>query len=153
MKKLISALLFFTFIASVGLSKNTYANRAPSINEFQEIDMEQEWKDSDKKGFNFDQKKPVTTNQTASQPKKSRYPANSKYDASQSSGYYIGPIFFLLALPLAFWILMSKKLKSEAEDQHQSKFFNKTIQFKPYQTDYQKNDDDDDDISQIPKAS
>ena len=133
-----------------GFSVSVEANRGPAINEFQEIDMEQEWKDANKTGFDFNQQKPsntVTTNKNT----KARYPANSKYDPSQSTSYYIGPLIFLLALPLTFWILISKKIKSDESEQNQGKFFNKTIQFKPYQTDYQKNDDNDDE--QYPKAS
>lgn len=151
MKKINIFLLFTLFTITLGTIGTAYANRGPAINEFQEIDMEQEWKDSNKTGFDFDQKKPVSESATAPKTAKSRYPANSKYDPSQSSGYYIGPLIFLLALPLTFWILISKKIKSDENEQHQGKFFNKTIQFKPYQTDYQKTDDNDDE--HFPKAS
>lgn len=149
MKKIIYIFLFT--ICSLAFFGPLHANRGPAINEFQEIDMEQEWKDT-KAGFDFDQKKPESDSAKNTINPKSRYPANSKYDPSQSTSYYIGPLIFLLALPLAFWILISKKIKSDEQEQDQGKFFNKTIQFKPYKTDYQKNDDSDEDEN-FPKAS
>lgn len=152
MKKINIFTLLSFFVISLGSIVSVHANRGPAINEFQEIDMEHEWKDANKTGFDFNQKKPEDTSAaTTKKTAKSRYPANSKYDPSQSTGYYIGPLIFLLALPLTFWILISKKIKSDETEQQQGKFFNKTIQFKPYQTDYQKNDDNDDE--HYPKAS
>lgn len=153
MKKInIIAILSFIVI-SIGSIAIANANRGPAINEFQEIDMEHEWKDASKTGFNFNQKNQAVPTASTNKKMKSRYPANAKYDPSQSSGYYIGPLVFLLALPLTFWILISKKLKSDVADQQHGKFFSKTIQFKPYQTDYQKNDDAENDDTHYPKAS
>ena len=153
--KLISFLTFSLLLSA--MFSNVHASRGADLNQFQEIDMEGELKEISK-GYNFSNepvpaKKSavVTDKQVIPPPKvKGRYPANANFDPSQTPAYYVGPLIFLLAIPLAFWILVSKKLTKD-EKVDQGKFYSKTIQFKPYQTDYQKNDDNDED-DQFPKA-
>ncbi len=118
------------------------ANRGPAVTPFQEVELEQNLQNT-KEGFNFNNQKTV---------KASRFPANKNFDQSTSPSYYLGPLLFLIALPLTFWIFVSKKLNSKDDENKEGKFFSKTYQFKPFQTEYQKNDDVDDD-EDLPKAS
>lgn len=157
--KLLKLFSLFTFSLFLSASLfEVHASRGADLNQFQEIDMEGDLKDVSK-GYNFSndtvapkKEAAVTDRQVIPPPKaKGRYPANTNFDPSQTPAYYVGPLIFLLAIPLAFWILVSKKLTKD-ENVDQGKFYSKTIQFKPYQTDYQKNDDNDED-DQFPKAS
>ncbi|AUN97117.1 hypothetical protein C0V70_03135 [Bacteriovorax stolpii] len=144
MEKKICALLFaFTFItlSSVVHGQPESVHRGPSVEPVVEVDIEDAKKvDS---GYDF-------AKNEAPAPK--RFPANivAKADATAPSNY-VGPLIFLIALPIALWIMVSKKF-SKKSDEKAVGYYPKTQQFKPYKTDYQQNSEDDDDVD-FPKAS
>ena len=103
------------------------------------------------KGFDFASRSPAVSEVTHEEMK--RVPANIASKSSEhSTPYsYIGPMIFLLALPLALWIVVSKKMKGN-EGNEKVDYYSKTVQFKPYKTEYQETDIDDEDQN-YPKAS
>ncbi len=141
MKKSIYALtatIAFITLFNIG---NLHANvgRTPSVEPIVEVDIEDA---KNEKGYNFN----------AAQAK-SRVPANivTKSESSPISSY-LGPLIFLLTLPIAIWMVISKKIKSNPPIEKTVDYFPKTQQFNPYKTDYQQSAEDDDDID-FPKAS
>jgi hypothetical protein len=60
-------------------------------------------------------------------------------------------MIFLFALPIALWIVVSRKMKGN-ETPEKLDYYSKTVQFKPFKTEYQKQDIDDED-QDLPKAS
>ncbi len=130
-------------------AENPSGSRGPAVENIQEIDIEADAKVTSNKGYAFGTDKPKVVQVTKEIPK-TRFPANENYDESKNGSFYIGPFLFLLVLPLTFWIVFSKKLKNNETET--GKYFSKTIQFKPFETEYQKNDDDDNDDENYPKA-
>lgn len=144
MEKKICAFLFaITFVTLSGVvhGQPGSVHRGPSVDPVVEVDIE----DAKKVESGYDFAKPV-----AATPK--RVPANimSKAEAATPSSY-IGPIIFLIALPIALWIMVSKKF-SKSPVEKSVGYYPKTEQFKPYKTDYQQSAEDDDDVD-FPKAS
>jgi hypothetical protein len=150
-KKICAFLFTFTFITLSGVVHSNPQNvqRGPSVEPIVEVDIETVNKfDATKNaGFNFalSEKLPAY--------EKSRKPANitSKSGATTASSY-LGPIIFLIALPFGLWIMVSKKFSKKSAGDKAVGYFQKTHQFNPHKTDYQKSADDDDDID-FPKAS
>jgi hypothetical protein len=140
MEKKICAYIFaVTFIALSSIVHGQSAvDRSPSVEPMAEVDIQA--KEVQKTGYDF-----------AGNEAPNRVPANivTKTDA-QSSTSYIGPIIFLVALPIGLWIMISKKFSKSAEDRRVG-YYPKTQQFKPYTTDYQKTAEDDE--TDYPKAS
>ena len=157
MEKKICALVFtFTFIvlSSVVHGSNSNIHRGPSVDPLTEVDIEDAKSQANSAGYNFAEATPapVAIEELSTSAPKSRVPANivSK-NTDSSSGSMIGPLIFLIALPIGLWIVISKKI-SNTEDTKNVDYFPKTQQFKPYKTDYQRSAEDDDDID-YPKAS
>jgi hypothetical protein len=141
MKKSIYALTatiaFITFFNLGNL--HAEIGRTPSVEPIVEVDIEDT---KNEKGFDFNASKA-----------KARIPANivTKSESSPISSY-LGPLIFLLTLPIAIWLVISKKIKSNPAVEKKVDYFPKTQQFNPYKTDYQQSAEDDDDID-FPKAS
>ncbi len=142
-------LIKFIYILCLTLSAFTihkaFAARSPSIEPFVEVDIENPNNGKGKDpGFNF--------NSTHANAVTKRVPAaiTSKNNASPYS--YLGPIIFLIALPFAIWMVISRKVDEPKIDEKVD-YYSKTFQFTPYKTEYQKNDDNDNDDIHFPKAS
>ena len=152
MDKKICAIIFtITFISLSGLvhSNPENAHRGPSVNPIVEIDIEDVKKANANKDEGFD----FTPSKRLPASIKSRLPANivSKVESS-SPTTLIGPIIFLIALPIGLWIMVSKKFNKPTNEESAVGYFSKTHQFNPYKTDYQNTSEDDDD-QDYPKAS
>lgn len=146
MKKPLFSALYFLSLLSAGLTiRQAFAQRSPAVEPMIEVSIEDNKamaKDSSsERGFDFANKTAVTK----------RIPANiANKSAGQNTPYsYIGPMIFLLALPFALWIVISKKMKS-TDSLKKLDYYPKTFQFKPYKTDYGEQDLEDEDL---PKAS
>lgn len=142
MKK-ISLLFFFIFMVQ------SYAStpaRGPSVEPLMEVDIETEQKPETAAGYDFNPKKsqPVTATR--------RIPANivSKENSNKPSNY-VGPFLFLLTLPIALWILVSKRFKGDSSGEKEVGYYAKTHQFPGNKAHYQSADEDDD--IDYPKAS
>lgn len=133
-------------IFSVTIHK-AFAQRGPSVEPIAEIDIESSKVDNGKPQQGFDFSSPNY------HPVKKRNPAGITQKPNTSSPWsYAGPIIFLLALPYAIWFIISRKF-GDKESTSQVDYYPKTFQFKPYKTEYQKNDSDSDDDIDYPKAS
>ena len=145
MEKKICAYIFaITFIALSSVvhgQAGGAVDRSPSVEPMAEVDIQP--KEAVKEGYDFAKAEPHK--QTAR-----RVPANIITKATEAgSNSYIGPIIFLVALPIGLWIMVSKKFSKNADDKKVD-YYPKTQQFKPYTTDYQKTAEDDD--ADYPKA-
>lgn len=143
-------LIKFIYITCLTLSAFTihkaFAARSPSVEPFVEVDIENPANNNKKgSGYNFNE----TNHQQMTTTK--RYPAAITSKTNTSPYSYLGPIVFLIALPFAIWMVISRKV-DEPKIEDKVDYYSKTFQFTPYKTDYQKNDDDQDDID-FPKAS
>lgn len=154
MKKPLYSTVYVLCLLSAGLTiHQAFAQRSPAIEPMTEVSIEenQPAQNAGKpaNGFDFDNHKVVTTEAHDT----TRVPANIATKSSESSTPYsfIGPMIFLLALPIALWIVISKKMKVADVDK-KIDYYPKTFQFKPYKSEYQEQDVDDDD-QEFPKAS
>ncbi len=151
MKKLfISFTFFFTFLLGINSAAfGEIANgpsRGPSVLPLVEIDIEEQNK-TKSAGYDFNQKVSEGPLQD-----KARVPANIVTKPSSSSPYsFLGPLIFLIALPIGLWIMVSKRFKSDPEHK-KAGYYTKTHQFGQFQSELAKSDDDHDDID-YPKAS
>ena len=141
MKKVLY-LSFFLFIAH-----NIWAttpSRGPSVEQMAEVDIESEKKTETHAGYDF-----ATTPKHAA---RERVPANIVTKENATSPYtYIGTFIFLITLPIAVWIMVSKKFKTkEVKDVG---YYGKTHQFNGRQTEYSAHLEDDHDDIDYPKAS
>lgn len=128
-------LILITAFLIFGLNLSSAYSRSPSVNPLMEIDIESSEKPKDaKEGFDF----------SASEKTTARVPANITTN-HQNSGpmSYLGPILFLLALPIGIWLMVSKKFAKKEVEHHP--FSN----LKELKTD---RDDHNDDLN-FPKAS
>lgn len=149
MKKTIFAIIatiaFITFIKDEKIHAQT--GRAPSVEPVVEVDIEDAKKHgSDEAGFNFNHA--VATRAPAVVKRK---PANITPSKNQTSSYF-GPMLFLLTLPFAIWMVISRKLKSQPAPEKSVGYYPKTQQFKPFRSDSPHTPDDEDDID-FPRAS
>lgn len=156
MEKKICAFIFvFTFVTlSTVVQSNTSIHRGPSVEPIVEVDIEDAKLPSNSTGYDFAVNEPVAPAERAptSFSPKARVPANIVSKSSDSTpSSMIGPLIFLIALPIGLWIVISKKF-SKSDVEKSVDYYPKTQQFKPYKTDYQKSAEDDDDID-YPKAS
>ncbi len=144
-KSFLNAIYIFTIVLSTFSIKEAFAERGPSIEPFVEVDIENTNADSSKtNGFNFQNEHKAKFNSL-------RKPAGIVSKDGATSPYsYLGPILFLLALPFAIWMVISRKV-SDIKTEDKTDYYGKTFQFTPFKTDYQKSDDDDD--IDYPKAS
>jgi len=146
-KPLFSAVYFFT-LATAGLTiHQAFAERAPSVEPLTEVSLEDSIPKKDNAGFDF-HKHDVAVHKTEAK----RVPANiaTKTTTPSTPYSYIGPMIFLLALPAALWIIVSKKMKN-GESSAKVDYFPKTHQFKPYKADNSSRDVEEDE--DYPKAS
>lgn len=149
MEKKICAYIFgLTFIAlsSVVHGQQGDVQRSPSVEKVVEVDIEAPANETIATNTGYDFK-------PASSPAKmkARVPANI-VSKTQESGSIIGPLIFLIALPIGLWIVVSKKFSANSDDKKVD-YYPKTQQFKPYTTDYQKSAESEDDDIDYPKAS
>lgn len=122
------------------------AGRGPSVEPMTEVSIEEGRPNKPQSGFDF---------ATAPTVQAKRVPANivTKTPEKSSTPYsYIGPMIFLLALPIALWIVVSKKMKG-GENPEKVGYYPKTFQFKPYTSGSPKNDMEEEDDQDYPKAS
>lgn len=149
MEKKICAYLFgITFIAltSVVFGQTENVQRSPSVESISEVDIESaKANPAVHSGYDF------AKADTPSKPK-SRVPANIVSKSTESPSY-LGPLIFLIALPIGLWIIVSRKFSAKASEEKGVDYFPKTQQFKPYKTDYQKSAESEDDDIDYPKAS
>ncbi len=148
MKKPLFSALYFITLATAGLTiHQAFAQRAPSVEPLTEVSLEDNIPKKDHTGFDF-QKQEVATHKAEMK----RVPANIATKTSQpATPYsYIGPMIFLLALPAALWIVVSKKMKN-GDATAKVDYFPKTHQFKPYKVDNSSRDVEEDE--DYPKAS
>ncbi len=142
-------LIKFIYITCLTLSAFTihkaFAARSPSVEPFIEVDIENPNNNTKKgSGFNFNE------NENHKMATSKRYPAAITSKNTSSPYSYLGPIVFLIALPFAIWMVISRKV-DEPKIEDKVDYYSKTFQFNPYKTEYQKNDDNDD--IDFPKAS
>ena len=140
MEKKICAYLFcLTFIALStvvhGQGEGQQVSRGPSVEPMTEVDIQEAQQTPTSKGYDFRVAGPI-------EKVKTRIPANI-ITKTQDSTSFIGPLIFLIALPIGLWIVVSKKFAANAEEKKVD-YYPKTQQFKPYTTDYQKSAEDDD---------
>ncbi len=145
-KKICAYIFGITFVAlsSIVHGQSSAVHRGPSVDPLVEIDIEDAKKaDGVEASYNFAEAEPAA---------KTRVPANIvTNDQATSPASYIGPIIFLIALPIGLWMMVSKRFNKGEEDKKVG-YYPKTTQFKPFKTEYQKTAEDDDDID-YPKAS
>ena len=142
-KAIINCTYFLSLALSVATVHEAFASRSPSVEPMAEIDIENQNKQKLPPGYNFD----------AAQSNRTPAGIVAKDPQKTSSPYsMIGPFIFLLALPFAIWMIISKKLSNENINEEKTEYYSKNFQFKPYKTDYQKSEDQDDDTD-YPKAS
>lgn len=149
-KPLFSAVYFFT-LATAGLTiHQAFAERSPSVEPLTEVSLEDSIPKKDNSGFNF-HKQEARAAVPKFEPK--RVPANiaTKQTPPSTPYSYVGPLIFLLALPAALWIVVSKKMKS-TESSAKVDYFPKTHQFKPFKANINSRDVEEDD-QDYPKAS
>ncbi|MDD4974325.1 MAG: hypothetical protein PHY93_08225 [Bacteriovorax sp.] len=154
MKKPLFSALYILSLLTAGLTIHqafAQTQRSPSVDPITEVSIEGNRPvikaGQIEHGFDFAHK----TEAVASETK--RIPANitTKSSAPSTPYSYIGPMIFLLALPIALWIVISKKMKN-TNVAEKLDYYPKTFQFKPYKTEYQEQDIDDEDHD-LPKAS
>lgn len=145
MKKPLFSALYILSLLTAGLTiHQAFAQRSPSVEPITEVSIEENRpvvkEGQAEHGFDFTDK---TT----------RVPANiaTKSSKSNSPYSYIGPMLFLLALPIALWIAISRKVKN-TEAPEKLAFYPKTFQFKSFKNDYHEQDVDEEDHN-LPKAS
>lgn len=144
-KKICAYIFGITFVALSGIvhGQSSTVQRGPSVDPLVEIDIEDAKKaDGVEASYNF----------AAEAPAKTRVPANIvTNDQAASPSSYIGPLIFLIALPIGLWMMVSKRFNKTDEDKKVG-YYSKTTQFTPFTSEYQKASDDEDDID-YPKAS
>lgn len=150
MRKPLFSFLYVLSVLGTGLTiHQALAQRSPSVEPITEVSIEENRPARSpgqvETGFDFADKKAVPQILHPAL----RVPANITTKSTGSPYSYIGPMIFLLALPFALWIAIAKKIKNV--DAKKVDYYSKTYQFKPSQTDYQKQDMDDD--QDYPKAS
>ena len=143
-KPLISSLYFLSLLASGFTIRQAFAERSPAVESITEISIEENQTARSpgqvQTGFDF-------SNSKKAQQKTSAYIATKTQNPTYS---FLGPLIFLIALPLALWIIIFKKMKNSSADK-KIDYYPKTFQFKSPKTNYQENDEDDD--QDYPKAS
>ena len=150
-KKICAFIFTITFISLSGLVHSTPENvhREPAVNPIVEVDIEDVKNSEVNKDTGFD----FSPNHRIPASIKSRLPANIVAKAETGSiTSLIGPLVFLIALPIGLWIMVSKKFSKPSGEETSVGYFPKTHQFNPYKTDYQNTSEDDDDAD-FPKAS
>jgi hypothetical protein len=152
MTKTLSLFIYLIALASAGLSiHQAFAQRGPSVEPMAEVSIEEERQvpsNGPVKGYDFSEK----SHQPKVSPAK-RTPAMTEVKSPEHRfpHSYIGPIIFLLALPVAAWIVISKKLSSSDRIENKG-YYPKTYQFKNYKSGTHDSDYEDDD-QEFPKAS
>ncbi len=150
MKRPLFSALYLLTLMSAGLTiHQAFAQRSPSVEPMTEVSIEDEKPMVDHKGFDF------TAQHTPKvAPETKRVPANiATKSSTPSTPYsYIGPLIFLFALPVALWIVVSKKMKS-ADAPEKVGYYPKTFQFNPYKGDTPKAEMMDDEDEDLPRAS
>ncbi|MFA6238362.1 MAG: hypothetical protein WC635_13600 [Bacteriovorax sp.] len=150
MRKSFFSIIYVTTLLTAGLTiHQAFAQRTPAVEPITEISIEENRPTGDQakpeSGFDFNHKNALN------QVPASRVPANITSKPTNAPYSYIGPMIFLLALPFALWIIISKKMSNEVVSDKKVDYYSKTFQFRPYKTDYQEQDVDDD--QDYPKAS
>ena len=148
MKKPLFSALYFIALASAGLTiHQAFAERSPAVEPLTEVSLEDNIPKKDNAGFDFHNHE-VAVHKTEAK----RVPANivTKTPGPATPYSYIGPMIFLLALPIALWIVVAKKMKT-AETPSKVDYYSKTHQFKPYQA--ETNHDVEEEEQDYPKAS
>lgn len=148
MKKPLFSAIYFITLATAGLTiHQAFAERSPSVEPMTEISLEDSIPKKDNSGFDFHKQEAVHKAETH------RIPANivAKTPNTPSPYSYIGPVIFLLALPIALWIVVSKKMKT-TDTPSKVGYYPKNQQFKPYKDDFDSHDVEDDE-QDFPKAS
>ena len=155
MKKSFYSALYLISLLSAGLTiHQAFADRGPSVEPITEVSIEDNSPNaktgSTERGFDFASNNPIATK---SEFEMKRAPANiiSKPATNNSPYSFVGPMIFLLALPFALWIVISKKMKQSNSSQNVD-YYAKTFQFKPSQSSQYKMDHDEDE-QDYPKAS
>ncbi len=146
MKKPLFSALYILSLMTAGLTiHKAFAGRGPSVEPMTEVSIEEGRPNKPQAGFDFAANPHTETK---------RVPANiTAKTPEQSTPYsYIGPMIFLLALPIALWIVVAKKMKN-SESPEKVGYYPKTYQFKPYTSGTPKNDMEEDEDQDYPKAS
>lgn len=151
-KPLISAIYILSLLtAGLTIHQAFAQQRSPSVEPITEVSIEDNRTPTKEgqvdRGFDF------TIRNSVDEVSANRVPANivSKTTTHSTPYSYIGPLIFLIALPFGLWIIISKKMK-HSEVVEKLDYYPKNFQFKPYKTEYQEQDVDDED-QQFPKAS
>lgn len=151
MKKPLFSALYILSLMTAGLTiHQAFAERSPAVEPMTEVSIEENRPTATQGGFDFTHASHAPKSSTETK----RVPANitAKSPEHTTPYSYIGPMIFLLALPVALWIMVSKKMKHVETSEKVNSYYPKTFQFKPYKTSYQKQDIDDED-QDYPKAS
>lgn len=154
MNKPLFSALYLLSILTAGLTiHQAFAQRSPAVETITEVSIEENRPAvkpaQSENGFDFKTKDSVTQNALSSR----RVPANITTKSTEKSTPYtfIGPMIFLIALPIALWIVIYKKMNNSYTAE-KVEYYPKNFQFKPYKTDYQEQDVDDEEHN-LPKAS
>lgn len=144
-KPLIKTLYVLTLITSGFTIKQVFAERGPAVEPITEVSIEDNRParapGQVETGFDF-------RRETQSAIRKA--PVHIASKTKKDTNSFAGPFIFLCALPIALWIVISKKMKQQTALKKVD-YYPKTFQFRPYKSDYQDHDVDDD--QDFPKAS
>lgn len=144
MKKIYTATFFILVLQSWVFASTPSPSRGPSVEPMMEVDIEKENVDTIS-GYNF--AAPV---KRAPSTERKRIPANITTKSNATTAFsFLGPFIFLVTLPIALWIMVSKRFKSPDSDKAVD-YYSKTHQFTPKHIAIESDDDDDIDY---PKAS
>lgn len=150
MKKPLFSLLYILSLLTAGLSiHQAFAQRSPSIEPLMEVSIEEERPvakaNQIESGFDFNKKAAIAPVETK------RVPANITSKSKGGTPYsFIGPMIFLMALPIALWIVLSKKITNSGKAEKRF-YAAKTFQFKQ-KNNYSEPEADEED-HHFPKAS
>lgn len=149
MKKVLCLSFLLIVAHNIWASPAPSPSRGPSVEPMSEVDIEADKKSEAVAGYDFATSTPSATPKHVGRV---RVPANIVTKENANSPYsYIGPFIFLITLPIAVWIMVSKKFKSkETKDVG---YYGKTHQFNTRQAEYNDHLDDDHDDVDYPKAS
>jgi hypothetical protein len=155
MKNPLFSALYILSLLTAGLTiRQAFAERSPSVEPITEVSIEENRpviKDGQvEKGYDFSEKIIAANNSVEVK----RIPANitTKSTNHSTPGSFLGPMIFLLALPIALWIAVSKKLKNNEIAEKADNFFPKNYQFNTRKSVLEEQDHDDEEQN-LPKAS
>lgn len=151
-KPLFSALYLLSLLTAGLTIHQAFAQRSPAVEPVTEVSIEDNnpiaKKGTPENGFDFTNKTDLAHVSASTK----RIPANIAKSPTKESPYsFIGPLMFLMALPIALWIMIFRKVPN-TENGEKIGYYPKTFQFQPTKQEYQEQDVEEEDQN-FPKAS